>query len=185
MKEGHSRPTQLHHPDRGQDSCAGVQTSGSTFSHYQNKETNGCEGAGPEPVGVVGAGGRVWVPHLGSRPQLAARHPLMKAEDDLKYGNVGRCHQRLRQAVPGAPWGRSHWGGRPSSEAWLCGGGGAPLAAEGSAPCGFTRAQRLRCLTLQSFVKNPRLVIPTGFSPEARGLPACLMVKTRLPRVPN
>ena len=185
-REGHSRPTQLHHPDHGQDSCAGFQTSGSTFSHYQNKEMSGYEGAGPESVGDGWGRGRVWVTHSGSGLQPATRHPLMKAEDDLKYRNVGGCCQRLRQAVPGAPWDRSHWGGRPSPEAWLCSSpGGVSLTAEGSAPRGFTRAQSLRCLMLQSFVKNPRLVIPTGFSPEAHGLPACLTVKTRLPRVPN
>lgn len=134
-REGQSRPTQLHHPDHGQDSCAGVQTSGSTFSHHQNKEVSGYEGAGPESLGDGWGRGHVWVTHSGSGPQPATRRPLMKAEDDLKYRNMGGCCQRLRQAVPGAPWDRSCWGGRPSPEAWLCSGpGGVSLTAEGSAP---------------------------------------------------
>ena len=61
---------------------------------------------------------------LGLRTSACIRRPLMKTEDDLKYRNVGRCRQQLRQAVPGAPWDWSRWGGCPSSEAWLCGGPG-------------------------------------------------------------
>ena len=150
------RGMQATHPGASpccrQDSCATVQTSCCTLHCVLIIRTNrpprsGRAGAGPELAGAcLGAGGRVWVTHLGSGPQPATRHPPTKAKDDTNYKSEMRgCVIKDSETGGGPGLGGIRAAGsgpHPHPEAWPCSSGCSSEGHLGQKRAGLRLASR-------------------------------------------